>query len=84
MFLTVNNEVMGVARCQIMPHIRHCYITYHGVNRACIFVAQVDECLRVISTAAGNRPRYSPRQYTILLPGRSLSRDIVKKHNYSV
>ena len=41
MFLTVNNEVMGVARCQTMPQIRHYY-------------AQVVERLRVRSSEAGN------------------------------
>ena len=51
MFLTANNEVMGVARCQTMPHIRHCYIT----NPTRTFVEQDDERLCVISSEAGNQ-----------------------------
>ena len=30
MFLTINNKVIGVARCQTMSHIYHCYMVYPG------------------------------------------------------
>ena len=50
MFLTINNKVMGVSRCQTLPHIRHCYITSTDDEP----YAHVDERLPVISSEAGN------------------------------
>ena len=56
MFLTANNEVMGVARCQTMPHTHRCCIASPVVNELTrIFVEQDDERLRVISSEAGNQ-----------------------------
>ena len=56
MFLTVNKEVVGVARRQTMPHIRYCYIMSSGVNEPYLHLRhEVDEGLRVISSKAGNQ-----------------------------
>ena len=62
MFLSIINEVIGVARCQTMHRTHHCYRTSPCVNdRMQIFFAQVDGHLHVISSEAETRPWNSPR-----------------------
>ena len=85
MFPTINNEVMGVSRCQTMPHIRHCCITSPGVNEP--YARSLSKSMSAFVLLAAKwetRPWYSPSQYPKLLPVSSVTHDIAEVNNYSL